>query len=156
MRTLTPYLFVPMYKYRNGLMLMKTLLILTLFLLVGCTTQPLTKPIVSGNNTEAYDCGSTEAPQSLVVNYRDDSVWVFSKGATLELACAVSASGEKYADSNNNTFWLHQGEALADIHGSSYRNCRKNQRESIWQGAKLRSVDYRAVGQEPPLDTRDQ
>lgn len=129
---------------------MRVLWIFALFMLAGCTAQPEIKPIVSDGKTEAYDCGTTEAPQSLVVNYRDNSVWVFSKETTLQLAKAVSASGEKYADSSDNIFWLHQGEALADIQGSQYRNCRKNHRESIWQGAKLRGVDYRAVGQEPP------
>lgn len=139
-----------MYKYRNGLMFMRILWVFALFVLTACTTQPATQPIVSDGKTEAYDCGTAEAPQSLVVNFRDDSAWVFSKEATLKLVKAVSASGEKYADSSDNIFWLHQGEALADIHGSQYRNCRKNHRESIWQGAKLRGVDYRAVGQEPP------
>lgn len=129
---------------------MKALWIFALLALAGCTTQPEIKPVLSDGKTEAYDCGTTEAPQSLVVNYRDNSVWVFSKETTLQLAKAVSASGEKYADSSDNIFWLHQGEALADIQGSQYRNCRKNHRESIWQGAKLRGVDYRAVGQEPP------
>lgn len=129
---------------------MKALWIFVLLILAGCTTQPETKPVLNDGKTEVYDCGTTEAPQSLVVNYRDNSVWVFSKETTLQLAKAVSASGEKYADSSDNIFWLHQGEALANINSVQYRDCRKNNRESIWQGAKLRGVDYRAVGQEPP------
>lgn len=129
---------------------MKALWIFALLALAGCTTQQEIKPVLSDGKTEAYDCGTAEAPQSLVVNYRDNSVWVFSKETTLQLAKAVSASGEKYTDSSDNIFWLHQGEALADLQGSQYRGCRKNNRESIWQGAKLRGVNYRAVGQEPP------
>lgn len=123
--------------------------IFALLVLGGCSQQPV-EPSVNNNTTEAYDCETVAGEaKSFVVNYRDNSAWLFSTGATLELPRAVSASGEKYADARGNIFWLHQNEALADIHGEQYRSCRKNHRDSIWQGAKLRGVDYRAIGQEP-------
>lgn len=128
---------------------MKFLSASVLLILAGCS-QPTLSPSGTDGKTVVYDCGATENPQSLVVNYRDGKAWVFSAGSTLQLSKAVSASGEKYSDMNGNIFWLHHGEVLADIDDKQYRNCRINHRESIWQAAKLRGVDYRAVGQEPP------
>lgn len=61
---------------------------------------------------------------------------------------AVSRSGAKYSD-GVLTFWSKGEEALLEARGESHRECRNNPAKAIWEGARLRGIDYRAVGNEP-------
>lgn len=72
------------------------------------------------------------------------------------LGQVVSASGAKYQD-GDVVVWTKGDIALLEIDGETYRDCALNPYKSVWEGAKLSGIDFRAVGNEPGwlLEIRD-
>ena len=75
-------------------------------------------------------------------------LFLFLPGNTALLPEVPAASGAKYSD-GRTTFWSKGEEAVVELDGRSYRDCRNNRRMAVWEDAKLNGVDFRAVGNEP-------
>lgn len=68
--------------------------------------------------------------------------------AYLRLPRVPTASGAKYA-AGDVMLWTKGQEALLEIDGETFAGCIRDPRRSVWEDAKLRGVDFRAVGNEP-------
>ena len=77
----------------------------------------------------------------------EDDVFLFLPGRTVRLTRVSSSSGPQY---RNGDVWLscEQGEAKLRIGGRT-TVCREDGPESVFEDAKLRGIDFRAVGNEP-------
>jgi len=75
-------------------------------------------------------------------------IYLFLPGRALLLAETPAASGAKYSD-GKATFWSKGEEALLEIDGATYKECKNNRQRAVWEDAKLNGVDFRAVGNEP-------
>jgi len=94
--------------------------------------------------TFVYACGE----QEFVTRIEGDVAWVFARTGTLRLPRVRAASGAKF-ESDKGLLWSKGEEALIAIADRTYKNCRNDRRRAIWEDAKLRGVDFRAVGNEP-------
>lgn len=94
--------------------------------------------------TFVYACGERE----LVTRIEGDVAWIFSSTGTLRLPRVRSASGAKF-ESDKGMLWSKGDEALITVGEKTYRNCRNDRRRAVWEDAKLRGADFRAVGNEP-------
>ncbi|HEY9036792.1 MAG TPA: YbaY family lipoprotein [Pseudomonadales bacterium] len=64
------------------------------------------------------------------------------------LSQVPSASGHQYQE-GAITLWMKGDEATLKTPDITVRGCRNNAQRAIWEGAKLRGVDFRATGNEP-------
>lgn len=97
--------------------------------------------------TFAYNCDdSTYVVASL--DRATDGLWFFLPGQTVCLPHVAAASGAKYSD-GTITFWMKGSEALLEVADGRTVRCTENRRESWFEDAKLRGMDFRAVGNEP-------
>ncbi len=85
---------------------------------------------------------------SFVARVEGDTARVFLADRALALPGVRAASGAKYAD-GSATFWSKGDEALLEIGGEVRRGCANNRAKALWEDARLRGVEFRAVGQEP-------
>jgi uncharacterized membrane protein len=60
-----------------------------------------------------------------------------------------SASGARYAADDGTEFWNKGDEAMVIVDGVERRGCRSDPMAAVWESARVRGVDYRAVGNEP-------
>lgn len=96
--------------------------------------------------TYAYDC---EAEYSFTVQIQDAHARLFLPDANVTLEYVVSASGAKYVGAGV-IFWSKgQDWAFLETRTRQYKTCRSNPWKAVWQDARLRGVDIRALGQEP-------
>jgi len=130
------------------------LLLLTLSLLGGCVSRapggPNQTDAATGSEdgrlrTFVYECADGEA---FTLRLEGGKAWLFLHSGTKSLARIRSGSGAKFSD-GIDTYWDKGGEALFEIGGHVHRDCKKNRRIAVWEDAKLRGVDFRAVGNEP-------
>jgi membrane-bound inhibitor of C-type lysozyme len=122
-----------------------------LVLLSACSLQPTTE-------RHRYPVKGEEPVQTFVFQCGDqirftahgnvESKWLFLPGQTIELPRVAAASGEKYSD-GETTYWQHGEETMLETDGQRYSHCMIDRRASVWEAAKLRGVDFRAVGNEP-------
>jgi membrane-bound inhibitor of C-type lysozyme len=75
-------------------------------------------------------------------------LFVFLPGGTRRLSQVRAASGARYADSTVS-FWNRGAEARLERNSSSVI-CTENRRASLVEDAKLRGMDFRGTGNEPP------
>ncbi len=96
-------------------------------------------------STFVYECtdGST-----FVTRIEERTAWLFLPTGTVSLPHAPSGSGAKYTD-GEITFWTKGEEATMEAEEGARRNCRNNRARAIWEDAKFRGVDFRALGNEP-------
>jgi putative lipoprotein len=92
----------------------------------------------------AYDCDGF----AFTVRIEEDRAQVFLPDRSLTLARVPAASGAKYRD-GATVFWSKGDEALLEVDDATYRNCSSNPGRAVWENAKLRGVDFRALGNEP-------
>lgn len=59
-----------------------------------------------------------------------------------------AASGARY-ETEDVMVWLHGGEAMLEVDGTSFKACALDTFASVWEHAKLSGVDFRATGNEP-------
>ena len=97
------------------------------------------------SQTFVYECQDNK---NFVLQVKDDRAWLFTKEASSALDRVVSASGEKY-EKDGTVFWSHGYEAMLDTPSTSYRLCSNNRYKAVWEDAKLRGNDFRAIGNEP-------
>ncbi|MGE5256200.1 MAG: YbaY family lipoprotein [Hyphomicrobiales bacterium] len=94
--------------------------------------------------TYFFECEGLE----FTARYDQKGIYLFLPGRTLLLPEIASGSGAKYTD-GKTTFWNKGEEALLEVDGKTYPQCRNNRRRAVWEDAKLNGVDFRAVGNEP-------
>jgi len=117
------------------------------------TNVPETVPTMPMRQTGVFEYGDVDEDGfSFTVKVLDGelAVWLplqFGK-PYLQLPRVRSASGAKY-EKDGVVVWLKGREALLEVNGKTYANCVVNVSKSIWEDAKLRGVDFRAVGNEP-------
>ncbi len=78
----------------------------------------------------------------------DGDLVVFLPGDTRRLPQVRTASGARYADSSVS-FWGQGAQATLE-RGSGSVSCTENRRASLIEDAKLRGMDFRGTGNEPP------
>lgn len=83
-----------------------------------------------------------------VVRIQAEKAWLFLPGKTINLPHVPSASGAKYSE-GQITFWSKGDEALLYTADENHTDCKNNRALAIWEDAKLRGVDFRAIGNEP-------
>lgn len=92
----------------------------------------------------AWDC---EDGRYLVSSMQDRDMLLYLDNEQRVLKPSRSASGSKY-ETRGLSFWSKGEEATLDFEGESIL-CKVNSYYSIWEDAKLRGADFRAVGNEP-------
>lgn len=95
--------------------------------------------------TFVYECGDGKV---FTVRVESESAWLFLPQGSKRLPSVPSGSGAKFGD-GSATYWSKGEEALLELEGKIYRGCVNNRRMAIWEDAKLRGVDFRALGNEP-------
>ncbi|WP_428354319.1 MliC family protein [Methyloprofundus sp.] len=95
--------------------------------------------------TYVYEC---QNGYEITVNIEGRMAWLFLREGTLGLPKISSASGTKYSD-GQNIFWSKGNTAMLETGTAVYKNCINNPGKAIWEHAKLKGADFRAVGNEP-------
>lgn len=108
--------------------------------------QPL--PDFSSINTAevfVYECGDS---LEFTAHVSKDSTWLFLPDTTLKVQPVKAGSGAKY-EGNAYLYWSKGDEAILQKPEGSLLTCKTLPEEKAWRAAKLRGVDFRALGQEP-------
>jgi uncharacterized membrane protein len=117
--------------------------------LVGCA---LARPPTDDPVTYVYHCDGEAA--AVVVWIDGDRGHLFSRQASQPLrrqADGVAFTGRDVSYLPERPADLAPAQTAAiTIAGKALANCRNDPRAAVWEGAKLRGVSFRAVGQEPP------
>jgi uncharacterized membrane protein len=95
--------------------------------------------------TYVYECGNG---YNFVAWIEGKKAWLFLPKQTVNLPYAPSDSGATYK--KGLIMFRTKGEkAELEINGKRYSGCTNNRVKAVWEDAKLRGVDFRAVGNEP-------
>lgn len=107
---------------------------------------PSLPPLASMNMSDVfvYECGDSV---QFTAHVREDSSWLFLPDTTLKVNRVKSGSGARY-EAASHIFWKKGEEALLQLPTGGLMSCKKIPRESSWKAARVRGVDFRAVGQE--------
>ncbi len=131
-------------------------------MVLGCKQNPQPDPQSKSDTTQTVaslpDFSSINTSDVFVYNCADtlqftahiarDSTWVFLPDTAAKLRHVRAASGAKY-QSPDYLYWSKGKQALFQGPRGSLMNCTAIPKEKSWQAAKLRGVDFRALGQEP-------
>jgi len=136
------------------LLLNLNILICTFTLLLACTHMS-THDSMSGESSQQHDQAEDETyvyecsdGYDFIARHQKGKVWLFLPEKTIRLSHVPSGSGAKYSD-GQITYWNKGHEVFFEIDDAKYLNCKNNQSAAIWEDAKFRGVDFRAVGNEP-------
>ncbi|MGD8428329.1 MAG: MliC family protein [Balneolaceae bacterium] len=145
--------------YKRYLVLFSMLVIP--FVIWKCTGKPESSTdlkIVAGQQQSFPDFSEVDTSDVYVYNCKDslqftvyvtrDNTWLFLPDTTVRLDPVRSGSGAKYQE-GSYIYWSKGNEALLQIPNQSLRKCKLVPREKSWGAAKIRGVDFRALGQEP-------
>jgi uncharacterized membrane protein len=132
--------------------------LLVLGVVVSCASA---QPESNSSSTYSYRCEGPDQvgedliseDQVIVVTLNGDRGHLFSKQASQ----AIQRQPGTPAFVGDDVYYLPAQPAdLAPgqtaeitIKGNKLANCKNNPRAAVWEGAKLRGVSYRAIGQEP-------
>ena len=104
--------------------------------------------------TDVYSYLCDGADQSIIVTIRNDYGFMFSYQVSQAMQRAPGSDdfrGEDVVYQPHSPPDIAPGQtAEITIKGQKLQNCKNNPRAAVWEAAKLRGVDYRAIGQEPP------
>ena len=124
-------------------------LILSILTSVGCAQAQKDR---SQATTFVYRCAV--AQQSIVVTLNGNDGYLFSQQVSQPLRQeqgTVAYVGDDVYYLPAQPVDIAPGQtAEITIKGNKLTGCRNNPRAAVWEGAKLRGVSYRAIGQEPP------
>lgn len=109
------------------------------------TVKSLKQQDQSNAKTYVYECSDGF---DFVARVQREKAWLFLPKKTIGLPHVPSGSGAKYSE-DQITYWSKGDEALLEIGSEKHTNCRNNRSLAIWEDAKLRGVDFRAIGNEP-------
>ena len=139
----------------NGLVKLIPLLLITM--LTACSSTPETKTSITKHDEGSFpdesmkgrvlymQCtGGYEFPAHI----QRDQAWLFLPEGTKRLIPEKSASGALYSN-GEYSFWTKREEATLEVVDQPVLQCRNNRSRAIWEEAKLRGADFRAVGNEP-------
>lgn len=141
-------------------MTMRVFLLLSLLWLVACEPVRIAPEAPSVAAPDALEGAASEMPATtvgvyqcgaelrLVVEFREQSAWVFLPERSLPLAQVVAASGARY-QGDGISLWNKGERALLEIDGVAQPECVADRRQAPWKRAKLAGADFRALGQEP-------
>ncbi|MBD3314605.1 MAG: hypothetical protein GF344_02350 [Chitinivibrionales bacterium] len=101
-------------------------------------------PDTEALETYVYECKN----ERFTVQTLADTAWLYYDDTTVVLRRQPAASGAKYTG-DGFVYWSKRDKARFEIPERSFKNCRMNKREASWEAARLRGVDFRALGQEP-------
>ena len=133
-------------------------LLVTLVLLAGCTADegaaeadknsdapPSTTVPGRAGQTFVYECNDGS---EFTARVEDAKVWLFLASGSISLPHVPAASGAKFSD-GAVTYWSKGESAMLERPDHQRTECTNNRRKAIWEDAKLRGADFRAVGNEP-------
>jgi len=112
------------------------------------TTKAEVVPDFSSVNTSdvfVYNCADS---LQFSAHVTPDSAWIFLADTAAKLEHVQAASGAKYQNPDF-LYWSKGEEALFQGPTGSLMDCMTIPKEKSWQAAKIRGVDFRAMGQEP-------
>lgn len=126
---------------------------------LGCTTNKSSEPSptehsknqlpdfssIKTENVFYYKCDNS---YRFTAHVTTDSTWLFLADTTVKVNPVLAGSGARY-EANPYLFWSKSNEALLQLPTGGLMNCTSIPRESSWQAARIRGVDFRALGQEP-------
>lgn len=135
---------------------MKNLVLLLVVLPVIACAGPSGSDVPQGNDnfqpdprpmarTLVYEC---EGGAEFLARIGPGEMALWFEDRYLVLSQVRSGSGTRYEE--GDVVLMSKGdEAMLDINGRSYRDCRLNPARAPWEDARRRGVDFRAVGNEP-------
>ena len=103
------------------------------------------QPEQLSSRTYVYECNGG---YEFVVQTEENQAWLFLPHQTVRLPRSRSGAGVWYRG-NQISFQIKNDEAQLEVGETVHRHCRNNHAKAIWEGAKLRGVDFRGVGNEP-------
>lgn len=118
---------------------------------IGEPRQPATEESASSSRaadptrTFVYECTDGFG---FVARIAGEQAWVFTPGQSVALRRVPAASGARYSN-GQTVFWSKGPEALLETGEHAHRDCRNDRRNPVWEDARQRGVDFRAVGNEP-------
>lgn len=92
-----------------------------------------------------YNCSDTLKFNAHVTK---DSTWLFLSDTTLKVLPVKAGSGARY-EGSSYLYWSKGNEAIFQKPQGSLTTCQSVPQERSWAAAKLRGIDFRAIGQEP-------
>ncbi|MDZ7659031.1 MliC family protein [Fodinibius sp.] len=92
-----------------------------------------------------YNCSDT---LQFTAHVTKDSTWLFLSDTTLKVLPVKAGSGARY-EGKSYMYWSKGSEAILQKPQGSFMTCQSVPEERSWAAAKLRGVDFRALGQEP-------
>ena len=129
--------------------LLLCLIPLLLASVIGCAQAQKEK---SRNATFVYRCSASE--QTIVVTLNGSEGYLFSQQVSQPLRQeqgTVAYVGDDVYYLPDQPVDVAPGQtAEITIKGNKLTGCGNNPRAAVWEGAKLRGISYRAIGQEPP------
>lgn len=108
------------------------------------TAEPPSAPGRAGQ-TFVYECSDGS---QFTARIEGEQAWLFLRSGTVSLPHVRAASGAKFSD-GTITYWSKGDTALLERPGQQRAECNNNRRKAIWEDAKLRGADFRAIGNEP-------
>ena len=103
--------------------------------------QPDSRPLAK---TLVYECPGIEFITRLGPG--EMALWLDDR--YLVLSQVRAASGTRYEE-GEVMFWSKGEEAMLEVDGVRYSDCRLNPSRAPWEDARRRGVEFRAVGNEP-------
>lgn len=126
--------------------------ILTLWVMaaIGCVSGRGSR---GGAEERSRDAGRTgvfvcEDGTEFVAQTAGGRAWVFLPSGTRVLPRLGAPPTERFGDGEVTFTWEEESASLEAPGGGTLR-CRNDRRRAVWEAAKLRGVDFRAVGNEP-------
>lgn len=132
--------------------------LIAISVVIGCADaqRDSTSLSTSGSSTYSYRCEGTDQvdeDQVIVVTLNGDRGYLFSKQASQAIqrqpGAAAFAGDDVYYLPAQPADLAPGQTAEITIKGKKLATCKNNARAAVWEGAKLRGVSYRAIGQEP-------
>ena len=77
-----------------------------------------------------------------------EKAWLFLSSGTISLPHVPAASGAKFQD-GSTIYWSKGEMAFLERANHPRVECKNNRAKAIWEDAKLRGADFRAIGNEP-------
>lgn len=105
------------------------------------------KAAPGGDNsrTFVYQC---DKKFQFVAHLSGDTAWLFLPKRTVALRQMPTLTGAQYGD-GESTFLVDGEYGWFRGAEGEYEECLNNRKKAVWEHAKLRGADYRAVGNEP-------
>lgn len=112
---------------------------------VTVLVQQVPSPVASTPGLQYYHC---DDGVTFSVRSGGTSVQVLLGDRTVTLPQVPAGDGVKFTD-GANLFWTKGQVSLLEVDDKAHHGCRSRPAGAVWEEARLRGVDFRAVGNEP-------